>query len=545
MLSRGLTGSVLVLLGGLVVSTLPASTPLLALDALQVLRGAMLGRLLGVAVVLGGLGLLAGAWLTLCRTVAAGAAGNGAGDEADRLALVRTATVAWSAPLLLAPPLFSRDGWSYAAQGMLVHLGLDPYVWAPSILTGPIVEAVDPRWLNTATPYGPVPLAWGGLLASFTGNPWVIAVGYRLLALVGLALLAWAVPRMARWRGLDPALASALVLCSPLVLANGVGGLHNDLLLVGLMAAALVVTVEGLPTRGLGRRVPGWVWGAVLGALAAGVKGPAGLVCVAVVLVSLPAGAGTAARLRRLAQVGAVSLAVLVGLGLVAGTGLGWVGQLGVPTSINTPLSVTTLLGGAVDAVAGPVLGLVGVAWTPATGLAAVRLVGSLVTLVVVGWVALRRPTGDPASAVASAAVVLGALIVLSPVVHLWYLLWPLPFLACLRLSRVAVTGFVAASVVGGLVAPMDSSLHGAYEAIVLGSMMIAVLSPVLLATPRARERVERIALAHWPELAGPELAGPGAAVAPTRSGPGPRAVQTRNQPRNQTRDSRPSPAAS
>ena len=31
--------------------------------------------------------------------------------------------MAWAAPLLLAPAMFSRDGWSYAAQGELTRLG--------------------------------------------------------------------------------------------------------------------------------------------------------------------------------------------------------------------------------------------------------------------------------------------------------------------------------------------------------------------------------------------------------------------------------------
>ncbi|MCM0620836.1 polyprenol phosphomannose-dependent alpha 1,6 mannosyltransferase MptB [Nocardioides bruguierae] len=491
LLARGLVGSVLVLLGGLVVSTLPRSTPLLEVQALVALREAMPGRLLGVLVVLVGMGLLAGAWLSLCRSVAVAEE-----DEAgDALSLVRTATLLWSVPLLLAPPLFSRDGWSYAAQGMLVHLGQDPYEVGPGVMEGPIIQAVDPRWMGTATPYGPVPLAWGDLLAGQTESPWALVMGHRVLALVGLVLLAWAVPRMARWSRLNPALASGLVLCSPLMLANGVGGLHNDLLVAGLMAAALVVTVE--------RGRAGWVWGAVLGSLAAGVKGPGGLVCVAVVLVSLPAGARLVARLRRLVQVAAVSLTLLVLQGLVLGTGAGWVAQLSVPASVNTPLSLTTLVGGAVDAVVGTGLRLLGVEWADATGLTLVRQVGTVLTLAVVAWVALRRPTGDPASAVASAALVLGATVVLSPVVHLWYLLWLPPFLATLRLSRVSTTGLVALSVVAGLVAPMDSSLHGAYSAIVLGSMTIAVLFPVLLMTPRARARVERIAAAHWPEITG------------------------------------------
>ena len=223
-------------------------------------------------------------------------------------------TVAWSLPLLLAPPLFSRDGWSYAAQGTLAHRGISPYEhgpWSlvgPRSVPGPIVEGVDARWMATPAPYGPVPLIGGDLAAGLTSDPWLLVVAHRLIALVGLVLLAWAVPRLARWCGANPALASCLVLASPLMVANGVAGLHNDLLMVGLMAAALVVAREH-----------GWVAGAVLGGLAAGVKLPGGLVCVAVVLLTLPAAAAVAARVRHTLRVAAVAVAALVLPGVVVG----------------------------------------------------------------------------------------------------------------------------------------------------------------------------------------------------------------------------------
>jgi alpha-1,6-mannosyltransferase len=65
-LSRGWSGSVLVLLGGLVVSTLPRSTPVLHWDglgeALRTLRGHEVTRVLALVVVLVGLALLATVW---------------------------------------------------------------------------------------------------------------------------------------------------------------------------------------------------------------------------------------------------------------------------------------------------------------------------------------------------------------------------------------------------------------------------------------------------------------------------------------------------
>ncbi|KRA30862.1 hypothetical protein ASD81_15240 [Nocardioides sp. Root614] len=487
-ITRGLLGGVLVLLGGLVTATLPPSTPVLDVGPLDLLRGLEVGRMAGLVVVLAGLGILAHAWLRLCRTVAVG--DRETMDPAEGVALVRFATAAWCAPLVLAPPLFSRDGWSYAAQGMLARVGLSPYDWGPGALapaefipwpwiTGPpIVQAVDPLWWDTATPYGPVPVFLGAIAAGTTGNPWMLVIAHRCIALVGLALLAWAVPRLAGWTGANPAIASALVLVSPLMMANGVAGLHNDLLMVGLMATALVVAVER-----------GWVWGAMLAGVAAGVKVPGGLVAVGIVIVSLPAGAALLPRVRRLGAVAAVSVGTLVGLGVVTGLGAGWLRALTVPGEVNTPLSATTLVGGVLDWGA---LHL-GLGTDPAMFRDLVRALGLLVALGVGAWVVLRGPTGSRPAALGAVALTTAAFVLLSPVVHLWYFLMLPPFLATQRLPRHATGALVAVSLLLGLVAPLDSSLHGAYYAIVIGAMTVALLMPVLLFTRVARERLARI----------------------------------------------------
>jgi hypothetical protein len=304
-------------------------------------------------------------------------------------------------------------------------------------------------------------------------------VGHRFVALLGLALLGWAVPRLASWAGVNPALASALVLASPLMLANGVAGLHNDLLMCGLMAAALVVAADH-----------GWAYGAALGGAAAAVKLPGGLVCLGVALVSLPVAATLRQRLRRSVAVGGVAVGVLLGLGVVSGLGHGWISGLGVPGAINTPLSLTTVIGGLGDWLA---LHL-GLGTAPATFRDLARTVGTVVALAVVAWVALRWRTGDRAAALGGVGLAVGVVVAASPVVHLWYLLWALPFVATQALSRQAKAALVAVSVVAGLVAPLDSSLRGAWLTIAMGSVAVAAILPFLLFTPGARERLAKIA---------------------------------------------------
>ena len=474
-----MVGSVLVLCGGLVVSTLPPGTPVLESGLLETARGTAAGRMAGLSLVVAGLGLVAASWLRLCALVA----GAEDPERPGALALVRSATLAWSAPLLLAPPLFSRDGWSYAAQGALTHADISPYEWGPRILGGPIMQAVDPRWLDTPAPYGPLPLILGDLAAGLTGNPWPLVVAHRLVALGGLALLAWAVPRLADWCGASPALASAFVLCSPLVLANGVGGLHNDLLMAGLMAAALVVTVEH-----------GWAWGAALGGLAAAVKLPGGLVCIGVVLLALPAGARLADRVRRLLRVAVVAVGALVVPGVAWGLGIGWFEALDVPATVDTPLSLPTVVGKFLDAV----VRVMGLGVPDEWFLATVRLVAQVAIVVVAARVVLTATPGEPKHAVRAVAIVMGATVLLSPVVHLWYFLWVVPFLGAMRLPRLGTRALLSVSVVAGMVAPLDSSLHGAYLAIVIGSMLVAASTLLLLVTSAARERLHRIASPAW-----------------------------------------------
>ncbi len=69
----------------------------------------------------------------------------------------------WILPLLAVAPLFSLDVYSYAAQGEMMSHGINPYHYGPGTLgSGPFVAGVDPRWLNTAAPYGPLFLMLAG-----------------------------------------------------------------------------------------------------------------------------------------------------------------------------------------------------------------------------------------------------------------------------------------------------------------------------------------------------------------------------------------------
>ena len=480
MILRGLWGSLLVLVGGTTIATLPPTTPLLRQGTVVAIRGSAAGHVVGALAVIAGLSILGWAWWCLCRACAQNS------DDQAAVRLVRWAAAAWAAPLLVAPPLFSRDGWAYAAQGALSSRGLSPYGHGTGMLVGPIVGATDPLWMWTPTPYGPLPVWYGGVVASHTWDPWLLVIAHRGLALVGLALLSWAVPALARRSGTRPGLATGLVVASPFMIGTGVAGLHNDLLMAGLMAAALVVAIDR-----------GWLAGAAVAGMAAGVKLPGGLVCVGIALATLAVDATLGSRLRRLAGVGVVTLGTLVGLGVLLRTGTGWVHALGVPGVVRSPLSMPTVLGGALDGAAGMAhLGL-----SPDALLGLTRDVCSAAALLLVAWVALRGPTGRPDRAVGQMALVVSATLALSPVVQPWYLLWALPFVAVQRFSRAGRATLIGALLLLGLIPPFDDSpLHQVYVVVSVTVTAAATMALALRRVPEVRRAGARLSLVVWPE---------------------------------------------
>ena len=80
------------------------------------------------------------------------------------------------------------------------------------------------------------------MITALSGNDVVLGIfEYRLLALAGLGLIVWALPKLARRCGLDTGLAMWLGAANPLVLFHLVSGMHNEALMVGLMLAGFEI----------------------------------------------------------------------------------------------------------------------------------------------------------------------------------------------------------------------------------------------------------------------------------------------------------------
>ena len=145
----------------------------------------------------------------------------------------------WSLPMLVIAPLFSRDAYSYAAQGEMVSHHISPYLYGPNELGNNAYTApVDQLWQNAPAPYGPLFLQIDGFFARVTlHNELATIVLLRLLALLGVVLIAVCVPRLARLYKRDGAELFTLMVLNPVTIFHLIGGAHNDALMLGLLVA--------------------------------------------------------------------------------------------------------------------------------------------------------------------------------------------------------------------------------------------------------------------------------------------------------------------
>ncbi len=222
--------------------------------------------------------------------------------------LIWSMIVALVAIFALLPPLLSNDVHSYIDYAHLGVLhGLNPYVHRPwSEPSDPAFAEVD--WTGATSVYGPLftlgtyPLAW-------------VSIGTAVLALKlasALSVLALAIlaSRLAAARGAEPLRAAAFVALNPLVLVHVVGGPHND-------AIAVLMAMLGVAALLAGEEAQG---GAAF-ALAAGVKFSA--------IFPAPFALLSARRPRRLV-IGGLLTVVLIVLAAWPPFGLHWLSALDV-----------------------------------------------------------------------------------------------------------------------------------------------------------------------------------------------------------------------
>ncbi|MGP0050288.1 MAG: polyprenol phosphomannose-dependent alpha 1,6 mannosyltransferase MptB, partial [Solirubrobacteraceae bacterium] len=142
--------------------------------------------------------------------------------------------------VLLAPPLFSTDLFSYIAYGKLgATYGINPYVYGPSAMwvLDPLYPYIGMQWVTTPTAYGPLFTAISYPLSALSIPANVLV--YKAVAAVSSLVIVGVVWRAAKLRGVDPKHAVVLVGLNPVIIVYGVGGGHNDLLMLAILVLGL------------------------------------------------------------------------------------------------------------------------------------------------------------------------------------------------------------------------------------------------------------------------------------------------------------------
>ena len=445
----GLAGSLLLAMGALSAGALPVVDPLA--DPLR--DGTPVEHGYAVIAAYGGLTLLVVAWLALGRVVRA--------RLATASQLVRV-LLAWAAPLAVVPPLYSRDVYSYVAQGAMFLDGVDPYRHGPSAYGGVLAANVSPFWRDSPAPYGPVFLALAAAVVAVAGGKVILGVlGMRLVTVAATAAMVPLLLRLARRYGVDGAAAVWLGVLNPLVLAHFVSGAHNDALIVVLLLGGMLLAS--------GRRP---LLAAFVVAVAVLLKASAVVALPFLVPAARRRFGGRRPLLRAAIAAGLVAAVTMTAITSLMDAWYGWVAALGDTARVRNGLSLTTDLGVAVDRL------LQAVGWqVDVDPVAVARALGLAAAAVLLPLIAVRT-VHRPLHGLGLALV---AVVLLGPVVHPWYLLWGVVPLAATARGRRLVWGLAVLSAGlafypvpsgGGLTPQLWEGLLG-----VLGGLLLAAVA--------------------------------------------------------------------
>jgi alpha-1,6-mannosyltransferase len=428
--------------------------------------------------------MMALAWLMLGR-FALGRRRMSRGDL-DRTLLL------WTLPLLIAPPMYSKDVYSYLAQSQISLNGLDPYRVGPASglgLSHVFTLSVPTLWRETPAPYGPLFLWIGRGISALTGENIVAAVlCHRIVVLIGVGLIVWATPRLARRCGVAEVSALWLGAANPLLIMHLVAGVHNEALMLGLMLAGAEFALRGVDAPRLmptsWRPGPDWeplgmlIAGCILITLSSQVKLPS-LLALGFVTMALAYRYGGNLRALLLAGGGmaALSLAVMAIVGWASGLGFGWIYTLGTANVVRSWLSPPTLLALGT----GQVGILLGLGDHTTAVLALTRFIGVLIITVMVAWllVAVFRGRLHP---IGGLGVALGICVLLFPVVQPWYLLWAIIPLAAWATRPGFREAVIVITLVVGIFGPTANGDRFALFQIVDATLASTVIVLVLIA---------------------------------------------------------------
>ncbi len=427
------------------------------------------------------------AWLLLGR-FAVGGFGGAPLHRLTRSQLDRTLLL-WILPLSVAPPLYSTDVYSYLAQSEIAKRGMDPYVVGPAqgLGVGDVLTMNVPNiWRETPAPYGPLILWIGRGISHLTGDNIIIGVwAHRLIALGGVALIVWALPRLSRRCGVAPVSALWLGAANPLVLFHLVAGVHNDAIMLGLMLAGLEFCLRAISDSGavgmpLDRRE--WsllIFGAMVIALSSTIK-ITSLIALGFVGMALARrwGKGVRPILLSAGLLGVIALATTLFVSLASGLGFGWLFTLNTANVVRSWMSLPTAIG-IITGFGGVLLGLGDhtTALLSITRPIAQAFAGFLTLRMLIATWTGRLP------AVGALGVSLGAVVLLWPVVQPWYLLWAIvPLAAWATTPAFRIPAVVISAVVSVMLMPRGADF-GVFQIFEAAIAVVVVALIFIVAT--------------------------------------------------------------
>ena len=416
---------------------------------------------IGLVAVYGGMVIMLQAWIALIRIA-----------RRHRGLPVRSFVAvfaAWTAPLLVVAPLFSRDSYSYAAQGEMMSRGISPYSFGPAVLgVNAFSGLVDKLWADVTSPYGPVFLWMAGVNATVVRHDELLAVvGFRVLALIGVVMIGIFVPRLARSYGQDASVAFVIAVLNPLVLLHLVAGSHNDALMLGFLLAGLWFTREGRP-----------VVGVLLCTIGAMIKIPAFVGVVYIGWAWRGDDAPWRSRLRPTVIATGFALVIMAAVSQMVGLGWGWVTALGNSATVRSWSDPPTIAG----SLAAKVFELVGLGNHQPILVRGAKDIG----LAVAAAIALRLLwRARDATAMRAMGLTLLAVVLLGPAVQPWYIAWSMVVLGTIAEHRLRILLVVLSIIACFLGLPGAGALvlqFGEANPVLIATASLALL--LLLAIP-------------------------------------------------------------
>lgn len=390
----------------------------------------------------------------------------------QRLRHVVTPVLVFAAPLLLAPPFGSNDVYAYAEAGWTANAGLDPYTTAVGSVPESTTHDLVQVWAGTFTPYGPLSIGVFRVLEWLSfGHVEAFVVLVRALCIAAVVAILCAGRAADRRLGAHPNRIAWFAALNPVVLVNGIGGVHVDVLAAALVAAALAVAARRTLRAQLGS--------VALIAVAAAIRQPCVVVAVVPVvgLVRVLPRSGPSWRRIGVAvgSAGLLGLAVFQLVTSATGTGWGWMSNLSTPGfTASSPIGIASALTGLPPSSGGLALAVTGV--------------GAVVTALVV-WAWARQ---DLVLATGLAFLLLQTFAMkgLLP----WYFVAPLvtlAFAAPRERNRVVAVVTTLACITHstwvdrGWVAELSVPAHPVVKGVVVGGLVVAFVAVLLVAALR------------------------------------------------------------